>query len=451
MISVHPAARRRAVLVTGSAILAITLGGFSTVFAQESDATWPSIDSCEPWIHPEVQSGGEADARRAAALIDHLQGPESSYELAFRTRMARGGAIFADGEQMDIDVPVVTADFVGNALVDRSDYLAYLALSNGPWSLAEMRRDGDLRSRWPTAELPWQTVAAAGETAVRLPDALANATSAVLVAAPAGQDGHWYALQTSADMGPGIVWDNTRDLFPVLRDVEANLFIEAAEDGSPVRACLDQGWWQGYDDVFGEDSSMRSAIRFTRVGSAPPLPPVSWPSELARAGALDLEVPVPLGGETKSDGDVFWVWLDDQDELPSLRIARSRIPNEGLVSLRQATIEQVLEGMAQYDAASAKVGWNTDPLTVEPARIGGAGGETPVPARLLTFHPQVDGFGTVVAIDIVAFVDPWSYHFQYLAPLENELSHRYLLERTLEGIRFLCSPDGGAACPPALD
>jgi hypothetical protein len=282
---------------------------------------------------------------------------------------------------------------------------------------------------------------------LRLSDALANASAATPVAAPAGQDGYWYALQTSFDMGPGIMWDNTRDLFPVLRDADAELFIEVADDGTPVAACLKQSWWQGMDDLFGEEASMMSAVRFTRVGSAPPLPPVSWPSEREQASALDMELPVPQGGESKWDGEIFWVWLDDEDELPRLCVTRSRIPDEALGYLRELPVEQVLELRAQNDAASAKAGWNRDPSTVEPARIGGTDGEAPVLARLLTFHPDVDGLGTVLAIDVVAYVDPWEYHFQYLAPIDNELADRYLLE----GVRFLCSPHGGDACPPAMD
>jgi hypothetical protein len=90
-------------------------------------------------------------------------------------------------------------------------------------------------------------------------------------------------------------------------------------------------------------------------------------------------------------------------------------------------------------------------MTVEPARIGGSDGENTVPARLLAFHPEFDDFGTVLALDVVAFVDPWAYHFQYLAPIGNELADRYLLERTLEGARFRCSPDGGDACPRGDD
>ena len=86
-------------------------------------------------------------------------------------------------------------------------------------------------------------------------------------------------------------------------------------------------------------------------------------------------------------------------------------------------------------------------LTVESARIGGADGGPSAPARLLTFHPTLDDGVTYLAIDIVTFVDPWKYHFQLLAPIEDDVASRYLLERTLEGTRFLCSPGDGGACP----
>jgi hypothetical protein len=448
---VHDAARGGMLLGTGLVTLAVASGGIQPAIAQESFGAWPSVESCEPWIRSEILPGEEAEADKSMALLDHLRNPASSYELAFRTRLARGGAIFGDGEQLDVEVPVVTADFLGNALIDGPDYLAFVALANGPWSLAEMRRDGVLRTSLPVAEQSWRAEAVVDPAVLRLSDVLASATAAVPVAAPAGQGGHWYALQTPVDMGPGIMWDNTHSLFPVVRDADAELFIEATEDGMPLRACLAQSWWQGMDDVFGEDAGMQSAINFTRAGSTPPLPPVEWPSDLERANALDIEVPVPHGGEARVDDDLFLIWLDDEDVLPHLSATRRLLPDDALAYLRELPVEQVLELLASADAASAKAGWNRDPSSITSGLIGGSDGEAPVHARLLTFYPEFDEFGTVLAIDVVSFVDPWEYNFRYQARTDNELAYRYLLERTLEGVRFLCSPEAGGACPAAKD
>lgn len=436
--------------VVAALLLVLSAASSSTAVAQDDGGARPSIESCESVFRAEPIDGDEADKRRAGSLIARLRDPEASYELSFRSRNTRHGAIYGDGEQLDTDVPALFLDSVGDALVDGSDHLAFIASRESRWSFAEMRRDGMRRTRFAQAEQFWGNKGVGGPGPVRLPDAMARTKAATPVTTPTGLDGHWYEVTMSADLGPGLMWDSTREVFEIIRDVDARLLIDVDDDGMPMLACLWQAWWQGEvieEFVVGEDASLASAIRIEHMGSAPALPPESWPVVPTRADELDIEVPVPQGGEAGTRDGVFMAWLDDEDLLPRLRVERRRFMDEALEILRELPLEHALEILAQEDETSARLGWGVDPLTVESARIGGADGGPSAPARLLTFQPTLDDGVTYLAIDIVTFVDPWKYHFQLLAPIEDNVASRYLLERTLEGTRFLCSPGDGGACP----
>jgi hypothetical protein len=417
-------------------------------YAQDDATTWPSVEACHSAFRAEPIDGDEGDERRAGALIARLRDPGASYGLTFRSRNTRHGGLFVDGEPADTDVLALQLDMLGSAVVERPDHLAFIGSFESRWSYAEMRRDDELRVRFGLEDRGWGSDSTGGSTTTRLPDALAR----VKTATPVALDGHWYEVTTSADLGPGSMWDSTREVFEVIEDVETRLLIETDDDGTPVMACLWQAWWQGdvgipEDTVIGEDASLASAVRIDHVGSAPALPPKSWPIELVQVDELDIEVAVPIGAEVNRRDGRFWAWLGDKGSLPRLRASRMRVPDSGLGALRSMWPEDVLEAIAQEYATSARSGWDVDPLTVEYAWIGGADGTEPVPARLLTYIPELDDGETYAAIDVVTYLEPWIYHFQLLASIDDQVASRYLLERTLEGTRFLCSEGDDAACP----
>ena len=262
--------------VVAALLLVLSAASSGTAVAQDDGGARPSIESCEPVFRAEPIDGDEADKRRAGALIARLRDPEASYELSFRSRNTRHGAIYGDGEQFDVDVPALFLDNVGDALVDGSDHLAFIASRESRWSFAEMRRDGMRCTRFAPAEQLWGGKGVGGPGPVRLPDAMARTSAATSVTTPTGLDGHWYEVTMSADLGPGLMWDSTREVFEIIRDVDARLLIDVDDDGMPVMACLWQAWWQGEvieEFVVGEDASLASAIRIEHMGSAPALPP----------------------------------------------------------------------------------------------------------------------------------------------------------------------------------
>jgi hypothetical protein len=183
------------------------------------------------------------------------------------------------------------------------------------------------------------------------------------------------------------------------------------------------------------------------------LPFWSSPSEHERVAGLDLEIQTPPRWQSSWDADDgrYWLWRDDEDTLPSLSIHRALLPDPFLVQLRELPVEQVLDALASIASTDARRAWNRDPETTEVAQIGGADSEVAVPARLLTYRPDFDDIGPGFAIDVVAFVDPWAYAIQLVTASGDELADRYVFERILKGVRFICSKDGVDDCPAAAE
>jgi hypothetical protein len=154
---------------------------------------------------------------------------------------------------------------------------------------------------------------------------------------------------------------------------------------------------------------------------------------------LGLDVPVPSAWSSgwATDRTAYWVWLDDDDGEPSIRITRDRVPAEGLRQIRASGVstDDVLDALAASDASSALEGWGRRPETVERASVGRSGTDAPIPARLLTFRPDFEDTGPHVAIDVVFFVEPWTYLVQHLTKPGDEIGDRYRFERWLEGVR----------------
>jgi hypothetical protein len=396
------------------------------------------------------------DERVGSALVRRLRRPSFSAQIDLISRSTRGGGIFVDGEPLDVDVPAIAIDLVGEALVHGRESLAFLALVDGPWSVAELRVGGQRLSRLPTAGDGWQVVEDAG-VRQRLPDVLASVTDARRVLVERDRQARWFALDASVDIDPGAMWDTTPEIFGIIEDVGARLYMRASDDGTPLEACLAQSWWQGYDETapgpaaelgLGEDAGLLTAMWFDRVDTAMPLPSPEGHLIASSVVGPGVRVPVPAGwaADPGEDGGSYWVWQDDGRDVadvPSIRITRQRVPDTALPELRDAAPEMVLDAFAAADARSALAGWGREPETVERALVGSA--RTERPATLLTFRPDFDDSGPHHAIDVVLYVEPWSYLFQHLTPLGDELADRYRFERWLQGVMFL--PEDGATGP----
>jgi hypothetical protein len=392
------------------------------------------------------------DTRIAAALIRTLRNPDFSAVLEFQSRNTRGGAMMADGQALQISTPAIGIDFVGRAVVHGPDSLAFLAMSGGPWSLADLRR-GELHlRREPAGEGGWQ-VALASDAQDRLPSVLSSVRAASPLPVRGNADTHWFELDLTRAASPGAMWDNTTDIFGVIEDARAALWLAADDQGIPLAACLVQSWWQGYDDTapgpagamgLGEDAALVSVIRFDEVGSAPSLPLGELPMSELPVRALDVSLPVPEGwtSDWSTDDEAYWLWRDDSDrdigDVPSIRVSRSRVAEEGRRQIRDAglTAEDVVDALAANDVSSALEGWHREPETLERALIRRADGDEATPARLLTFRPDFDDSGPHAAIDVVFYDEPWAYLIQHLTPSGDELADRYLFERWLEGVRI---------------
>jgi hypothetical protein len=245
------------------------------------------------------------------------------------------------------------------------------------------------------------------------------------------------------------MWDNTTDIFGVIKDARAALWLSADARGVPLLACLAQSWWQGYDETapgpaaamgLGEDASLLSVVRFERVGAAPPVPSGMPAMSEVHVRDLGLRLPVPAGwsSEWGTDDSTYWLWPgDDASTGPSIRISRWRLPDEALRQIVDvgASADDVADALAANDAASALQGWQREPETVERSVVRPVAGDEAIPARLLTFRPEFADDGPRFATDVVFFAEPWAYLVQHLTPPGDELADRYRFERWLEGVR----------------
>lgn len=447
MRQVSTSVRRAGAIVAAIMLSLAAVGaqGRGILAADPVDGSWLPKGMCEPWPEPASSEPWpparddprEGDPRegdpRADALVAMLSDPAFTAVIDFTSRNIRGGGMFVDGQPLDTDVPVVTVDIPGRALLGGGDWLAYRSLAGGTWAHGELRRGDRQEEHFGTA---WQPLDTSRATNPRLPEVLASVVAArPATDAPSGP-GHWYDVSTSAVIGPGAMWDV---VFPVIRDTSSALRVAVDDDGRPLAGCLAQAWWQGYDETIGEDAALLTAIRFSETGghsrvplATPVLDPVSVPQ-------LDLHLGRPEGWEAVLDEEsgAYWLWRPDQDGLPSIRVTRERFPGRVLRSIGDMPVESILDGLAVADAEDGKATWEQDPASIEPASFGGDDPAAPaVPGRLVVFHPDFGDIGPHTLIDALAWVPPYRYLFQLVTPIPDELPDRYVFEHVLQTVSF---------------
>ena len=137
--------------------------------------------------------------------------------------------------------------------------------------------------------------------------------------------GRWFDVTTAHSLGPGITWDFK--LYPVLHDVRSALRIEVAADGAPRMACLSRTWWHGPEDGIGEDVTVLSAIRFASPREAAALPAPTPRLEALDVPRLGLRLAKPSGWSDDDDAadEALWLWRDDEDGEPSIRVTRMEV------------------------------------------------------------------------------------------------------------------------------